>query len=87
VAIEEAPFTVLPIVTGIASTIGGIAVDTSMRVLDESGEPIKGLYAAGDAVGTINAVTGLGGMHLANAATSGRIAGGQAASDQGHGQA
>jgi succinate dehydrogenase/fumarate reductase flavoprotein subunit len=87
VGIEQAPFTVLPIVTGIASTIGGIDVDTSMRALDKSGEPIKGLYAAGDAVGTINAVTGLGGIHLANAATSGRIAGREAASYRSHGQA
>jgi fumarate reductase flavoprotein subunit len=53
---------------------GGVAVDTSLRVLDAAGKPIPGLYAAGQ--------TGLGGMvlwahglHIAWAMTSGRLVG------------
>jgi fumarate reductase flavoprotein subunit len=56
------------------TTEGGAAVNEKMQVLDESGQPIDGLYAAGQ--------TGLGGMvlwghglHIAWALTSGRLAG------------
>jgi succinate dehydrogenase/fumarate reductase flavoprotein subunit len=73
--IEEPPFTVLPIVTGVASTVGGARVDSSMRVLATSGEPVEGLHAAGDMIGLINPVTALGGIHLGSAVTSGRLAG------------
>lgn len=34
-------------------TTGGIAIDTAGRVLNADGEPIKGLYAAGDVCGSI----------------------------------
>lgn len=34
-------------------TTGGLAIDTAGRVLTEAGEPITGLYAAGDACGSI----------------------------------
>jgi fumarate reductase flavoprotein subunit len=56
------------------TTEGGAAVDDSLRVLDDAGRPIPGLYAVGQ--------TGLGGMvlwghglHIAWALTSGRLAG------------
>lgn len=34
-------------------TTGGLAIDTEARVLDADGQPIKGLYAAGDVTGSI----------------------------------
>jgi len=56
------------------TTEGGAAVNEKMQVLDQSDQPIEGLYAAGQ--------TGLGGMilwghglHIAWALTSGRLAG------------
>ena len=62
----------------ITFTDGGLAVDTSHRVLDAGGAPIPGLYAAGS--------TGQGGLlleghghHLGWAFTSGRLAGRNAA--------
>ena len=42
------------VMPGVTHTIGGLRVDTSARVLDESGRPIPGLYAAGADVGGIS---------------------------------
>jgi len=47
--IEKAPFYALPIYAGALGTNGGPKIDEYSRVLNFSGEPIKGLYAAGNA--------------------------------------
>lgn len=47
--IEKAPFYALPIYLGALGTNGGPKIDENGRVLDFSGNPIKGLYAAGNA--------------------------------------
>lgn len=53
VALTEPPFRALTVRPGITFTLGGVAVDPKMRVLDDRGTPISGLYAAGaDAGGT-----------------------------------
>jgi predicted oxidoreductase len=63
--------------------LGGLHTDLSSRVLDASGQPVPGLYAAGEAAGF-----GGGGMHgyrslegtfLGGCLFSGRIAGRAAA--------
>jgi succinate dehydrogenase/fumarate reductase flavoprotein subunit len=72
---SEPPFYALgPLHTVLVFTDGGLAIDTQLRVLGHSDEPIPGLYAAGSA--------GQGGMlldghghHIGWAFTSGRIAG------------
>jgi succinate dehydrogenase/fumarate reductase flavoprotein subunit len=52
-ALEEPPFRALAVRPGITFTLGGIDVDAELRVLDGSGQPIPGLFAAGaDAGGT-----------------------------------
>ena len=65
-------------------TLGGLHTDLSSRVLDASGDPVPGLYAAGEAAGF-----GGGGMHgyrslegtfLGGCLFSGRAAGRAAAS-------
>jgi fumarate reductase flavoprotein subunit len=63
-----------PLKAYFTNTEGGVAIDRDLRVLDLSGRPIPGLYAAGQ--------TGLGGMvlwahglHIAWALTSGRLVG------------
>ncbi len=49
----EPPFRALGVRPGITFTLGGIDVDSDLRVLDDDGRPIPGLYAAGaDAGGT-----------------------------------
>ena len=63
-----------PVKAYFTNTEGGAAIDEDQRVLDLDGQPIPGLYAAGQ--------TGLGGMvlwghglHIAWALTSGRLVG------------
>lgn len=42
-------------------TMGGLLVDTDRRVLNEGGEAIKGLYAAGEVTGGFHSGNRLGG--------------------------
>jgi flavocytochrome c len=56
-------------------TMGGVTIDTETRVLDSSGKPIAGLWAAGEVTGGIHAGNRLGGNAIADIFTFGRIAG------------
>ncbi len=51
VPIETPPFLGIPLVTDIVFTYGGLATDAGARVLDTAGDPIPGLYAAGECTG------------------------------------
>jgi len=68
---------------------GGIKTDIRCRVLDKHFEPIDKLYAAGEACGMagghINGRAGLEGTMLGPSVFSGRVAGGWAAQELGHG--
>jgi succinate dehydrogenase/fumarate reductase flavoprotein subunit len=77
--ISTPPFGVIPMVPGIAGSVGGARVGLDMGVLDCDGARIPGLYAVGDCVGTVNPATGLGGIHLSTAVTLGLVAGRAAA--------
>lgn len=55
-------------------TMGGLKVDNWRRVIDTSGRPIPGLYAAGEVTGGIHGGNRLGGNALAEIMVSGRIA-------------
>ena len=59
--------------------MGGVTIDTETRVLDEAGQPISGLYAAGEITGGIHGANRLGGNAVADIIVFGRIAGQQAA--------
>ena len=50
----EPPYVAIPAVPGITSTMGGLAVDGAMRVLDLDDRPIPGLFAAGAAAGGLS---------------------------------
>jgi succinate dehydrogenase/fumarate reductase flavoprotein subunit len=78
--ITEPPFSAIPLVIGTQFTGGGCRVTDRMCVVDLFGDPIPGLYAAGDCVGGINAGAGLGGIHIMSALGLGSIAGRAAAS-------
>ncbi|HEY9053394.1 MAG TPA: FAD-dependent oxidoreductase [Rectinemataceae bacterium] len=56
-------------------TMGGVLIDTEARVLDAKGNPIPGLWAAGEVTGGIHAGNRLGGNAIADIFTFGRIAG------------
>ncbi len=55
-------------------TMGGLAVDVDRHVLDESGNIIKGLYAAGEVTGGIHGGNRLGGNAIVEIFVSGRTA-------------
>ncbi|MDQ2803186.1 MAG: FAD-dependent oxidoreductase [Pseudomonadota bacterium] len=50
--IDEAPFHAYPIISANVFTFGGVKVGADARVLNSDGEPILGLYAAGEIIGT-----------------------------------
>jgi predicted oxidoreductase len=58
---------------------GGLRTTTAMAVVDVMGQPISGLYAAGDTVGGVNPCLGLGGIHICSGLTLGTLAGQSAA--------
>ena len=84
---ESAPFTAVPMVEGINFCCGGFRVTTDMQVVDVFGEPIGGLFAAGDCVGGLNPASDLGGIHICGGLTLGRVAGRAAARGAGVGGA
>ena len=55
-------------------TMGGVTVDTDRHVLDEDGEIIDGLYAAGEVTGGIHGGNRLGGNAIVEIMVSGRTA-------------
>jgi succinate dehydrogenase/fumarate reductase flavoprotein subunit len=77
--LEIAPYFALgPVRAHLIQTNGGLKVSPRMEVLTESGDPIPGLFAAGNAGQGGLALFGYG-HHLGWAFTSGRIAGRNAA--------
>jgi fumarate reductase flavoprotein subunit len=76
-AISQPPFYAALSYAAALVTFGGLAVDTKLRVLDEAGRPIKGLYAIGEILG-LGATSGrafCSGMMLTPAISFGRMLG------------
>jgi tricarballylate dehydrogenase len=51
VPLDQPPFLVYPVISSNTFTFGGLKVDTNAQVVDLDGDPIPGLYAAGETVG------------------------------------
>lgn len=51
--IEKGPFTAVKLVPGDLGTKGGLVTDENARVLTDAGEPIPGLYAAGNTTASV----------------------------------
>ena len=73
--LDTPPFEAYGITCGITFTFGGLAVDREARVLSEEGEPIPGLFAAGELVGGLFYFNYPGGTGLTSGAVFGRTAG------------
>ena len=60
--------------------MGGLKINPNTEVLNENGEVIPGLFAAGEVTGGVHGANRLGGNAVADFTVFGRIAG-KAASD------
>jgi len=76
--VDEPPFEAYAVTCGITFTFGGVKVNTQAQVIDTEGDPIHGLYAAGEMVGGIFYFNYPGGTGLMSGAVFGKIAGSSA---------
>lgn len=81
--IDTAPFYAFPCRNGLTTTYCGLTVDGRLRVLDVFGQPIPGLYAAGEVVGGFHGAAYLSGTGLGKAGVLGRAAGLEVLADAG----
>lgn len=74
--IAKPPFYAAPMYILVRKSMGGITVDASCRVLNNEGQPVPGLLAAGEATGFggINGKNGLEGTFLGPSILMGRVA-------------
>ena len=72
--IGEGPYYIVEQKPRFATTMGGLVINTSMQVLNEAGEPISGLYAAGENCGQVMGDDSPSGANNAWALTSGKLA-------------
>ena len=68
------PYYAIKIAPGIHHTMGGVKINTSAQVLDLNGDPIPGLFAAGEVTGGVHGGNRLGGNAVADIVIFGRIA-------------
>jgi tricarballylate dehydrogenase len=73
--LDTPPYEAYAVTCGITFTFGGLKVNTHAQVVSSDGEPMPGLYAAGELVGGIFWFNYPGGSGLTNGAVFGRIAG------------
>ena len=73
--LDTPPFKAYPVTSGITFTYGGVRTSKNAEVLNENGEPIKGLYACGEMVGGVFFHGYPGGSGLTSGALFGREAG------------
>ncbi|MEX2473744.1 FAD-dependent oxidoreductase [Marinobacter sp.] len=76
--IDKGPFMAYPMISANVFTFGGLKIDEGARVINIDGDPIKGLYAAGETVGMYYR-NYCGGTSVLRGLTFGRIAGRTAA--------
>jgi fumarate reductase flavoprotein subunit len=81
-SLTAAPYYVIEVLPAVHHTMGGVKIDTEGRVISTTGDPIPGLYAAGEVTGGVHGGNRLGGNALADIVTYGRIAGQNAAMER-----
>lgn len=78
--LDTAPYYAIKVTAGVHHTMGGLKINANTEVLNEKGEVIPGLFAAGEVTGGVHGANRLGGNAVADFTVFGRIAG-AAASD------
>lgn len=84
IKIDTAPYYAVALTGATSSFKGGVAINDKLQVINNFGEPIPSLYAAGEVTGGLwgNGGTYLPGTMVSSALTLGRIAGKAAAATQ-----
>lgn len=73
--LDEGPYWATVMTPSVHHTMGGLKVNTKSQVLDTKGQPIPGLYAAGEITGGIHGTNRVGCNAVPDALVFGRIAG------------
>lgn len=73
-ALTQAPFVIIPATACLLTTYCGLKVNKNLQVVDVFGEPIKGLYAAGEVCGGFHGKSSMSGTGFAKAFSLGRLA-------------
>ena len=81
--VDAPPYCIAATANALTSTYGGITTNGDMAVTDWMGEPIQGLYAAGEVVGGFHGAGYLSGTSLSSSSTFGMLAGRAAAGQPG----
>ena len=74
-ALDTAPYYAIKVTAGVHHTMGGLKINTNTEVLNENGEIIPGLFAAGEVTGGVHGANRLGGNAVSDFVVFGRIAG------------
>ena len=77
--LNTAPYYAVKVTAGVHHTMGGLKINANTEVLNEKGEVIPGLFAAGEVTGGVHGANRLGGNAVADFTVFGRIAGASAA--------
>lgn len=75
ITLDKSKFYAIEVTPAVHHTMGGLVINNDAQVVGENGQPIKGLYAAGEVTGGVHGGNRLGGNALADIVTFGRIAG------------
>ena len=73
--LDTAPYYAIKVTAGVHHTMGGLKINTNTEVLNENGEVIPGLFAAGEVTGGVHGANRLGGTAVSDFVVFGRIAG------------
>lgn len=72
--INHGPYFIYPVKPRLIATYCGIKINPKAQVIDVFGEPIKGLYAAGEVTGGLHGAAYMSGTAFGKAMTFGRVA-------------
>lgn len=72
--LTKAPFYAVEVGPAVHHTMGGITINTKAQVMDTEGNPVPGLFAAGEVTGGIHGANRLGGNAVADICIYGKIA-------------
>ena len=73
--LNTAPYYAVKVTAGVHHTMGGLKINANTEVLNEKGEVIPGLFAAGEVTGGVHGANRLGGTAVSDFVVFGRIAG------------